>query len=90
MVLPGSAALLIFPDLKHPDQVYAKLLFEYVPQGLVGLAVAGFLAAMMASLASNYNSAATLMSIDFLGRGKTRRDERDLVLTGRIDDPGSS
>jgi SSS family solute:Na+ symporter len=84
MVLPGSAALLIFPGLRHPDQVYAKLLFESVPPGLMGLAVAGFLAAMMASLASNYNSAATLISIDFLGRLKTKAGAPDLVLIGRL------
>lgn len=84
MVLPGSAALLIYPGLSHPDQVYAKLLFESLPQGLIGLAVAGFLAAMMASLASNFNSAATLVSIDFLERVKTRKGGLDLVLIGRL------
>jgi SSS family solute:Na+ symporter len=84
MILPGSAALLIFPDLQRPDEVYPKLLFELLPPGLIGVVVAGFLAAMMSTLASTYNAASTLVTMDFVARYRPQTSSGALVMTGRL------
>ena len=52
MVLPGTCALLLFPHVPHADLVYPMLIVNVLPAGLVGLLVAGFVAATMTSVAS--------------------------------------
>lgn len=56
------------------------------PQGLKGLMLASFLAAMMSSLASLFNSVSALLTYDIYARFLTRSKElspRELVSVGR-------
>jgi len=84
MVLPGTCAILLFPHLPKPDLVYPSLIFTLLPQGLLGLVVAGFLAAIMSAVASTFNSASTLVTMDFVTRVAPHLSGTALVLTGRI------
>jgi solute:Na+ symporter, SSS family len=84
MVLPGTAAILLYPGLTHADQVYPTLIFDLLPVGLVGVVVAGFFAAIMSSIASTFNSAATLVTMDFVQRWRPNADGAALVRAGRI------
>lgn len=84
MVLPGVAALLIFRDLPSADLVYPRLLFGLVPHGLMGLVIAGFLAAAMSSLAATFNSAATLFTMDFVAPVTPGAGDARLTRIGRI------
>lgn len=83
MVLPGTCAILLYPNLDKPDLVYPTLLFDLLPTGLIGLAIAGFLAAIMSSIASTFNSAATLVTMDFVRPMRANLTEQGLVRTGR-------
>jgi SSS family solute:Na+ symporter len=84
MVLPGTCAILLFPHLPKPDLVYPSLIFTLLPQGLLGLVVAGFLAAIMSAVASTFNSASTLVTMDFVTRISPGLSGANLVLVGRI------
>lgn len=84
MVLPGTCAILLYPQLSSPDLVYPTLLFDLLPAGLLGLVVAGFLAAIMSSIASTFNSAATLVTMDFVRPLRPQASDASLVRTGRI------
>lgn len=92
MVLPGTAAILLYPQLDKPDLVYPTLIFDLLPAGLVGIVIAGFFAAIMSSIASTFNSAATLVTMDFVrplragdeGSALTPEQSRALVRVGRI------
>lgn len=84
MVLPGTAAILIYPQLESGDEVYPRLIFDLLPVGLVGLVIAGFLAAIMSSIASTFNSASTLVTMDFARRIAPDMGEAGLVRVGRI------
>jgi len=84
MVLPGSAAILIYPHLERPDLVYPTLIFDLLPVGVIGLVVAGFLAAIMSSIASTFNSASTLVTMDFVRRFNPDVSQASLVRIGRI------
>lgn len=84
MVLPGTAAILIYPDLPQGDLVYPKLIFDLLPVGLVGLVIAGFLAAIMSSIASTFNSASTLVTMDFARKFAPGLSEQSLVTIGRV------
>lgn len=84
MVLPGTAALILYPNLERADLVYPTLIFDLLPVGILGLVVAGFLAAIMSSIASTFNSASTLVTMDFVRRLRPDLGERALVRTGRL------
>jgi SSS family solute:Na+ symporter len=84
MVLPGTCAILLYPALKTPDLVYPTLMFDLLPTGLLGLVVAGFLAAIMSATASTFNSAATLFTMDFARHWRPDLDGPALVRVGRL------
>jgi SSS family solute:Na+ symporter len=84
MVLPGSAATLIYPNLEAGDGVYARLLFDLLPAGVVGLTVAGFLSALMSSVASTLNASSTLITMDFIRRWRPDLEDAALVRASRL------
>jgi len=83
MVLPGTMAILLYPHLKNPDMVYPTLMFDHLPTGLLGFALAGFIAALMSQIDSTLNSASTLVTMDFIRRWKPKLDNRQLMKVGR-------
>ena len=83
MVLPGIMAILLYPKLTNPDMVYPTLMFDHLPTGLLGLALAGFIAALMSQIDSTLNSASTLVTMDFIRRWKPHLDSRQLMKIGR-------
>src|SRR6202790_1413745 len=83
IVLPGTCALLLFPKLPRADMVYPKLILGLLPTGLVGLVVAGFVAATMVSIASMLNSASTLLTIDVIRQFKPGLSHSSLVRARR-------
>jgi SSS family solute:Na+ symporter len=70
--------------MTSPDQAFPLLASYLLPEGLRGLVLAGMLAALMSSLASLFNSTATLFTVDFYKRLRPRSSETHLVNVGRI------
>jgi SSS family solute:Na+ symporter len=66
MVLPGVMAGMFLPELENADAVFPMLVTTLLPAGLVGLVMAGLLAAIMSSIDSTLNSASALLTMDFL------------------------
>ncbi|TWU18966.1 sodium:solute symporter [Allorhodopirellula heiligendammensis] len=66
------------------DKVFPTLVTTLLPVGLRGLVVAGLLAALMSSLSSLFNSAASLFTIDIYQKLRPGRSEQHLVRVGRI------
>jgi len=83
VILPGAAALLVFPGLKQPDQVFAHIVFGLLPPGLTGLILAACLISILSGLSAIYNSTSTLLTIDFIHRLKPGMDDQALIVTGR-------
>ncbi len=83
MVLPGTMAIHLFPDLPRPDLVYPTLMFELLPAGLLGLVLAGFVAALMSQIDSTLNAASTLVTMDFVRKWKPSLSDRNLMVIGR-------
>src|ERR1700675_1320544 len=83
IVLPGTCALLLFPTLPRADLVYPNLILRLLPAGLVGLVVAGFIAATMVSIASMLNSASTLITMDVVRQLRPGLSDRNVVRVGR-------
>ncbi|MFC1607519.1 sodium/solute symporter [Candidatus Latescibacterota bacterium] len=64
LVGPGLAGIVLHPGLESSDDIYPTLIHDMLPPGLTGLVFAAFLAALMSSVDSYLNSAATLWTKD--------------------------
>jgi SSS family solute:Na+ symporter len=71
-------------NLTSSDAAFSILVKELLPLGFKGLVVGGILAALMSSLASLFNSSATLFTVDFYMKFKPKAPEKELVRVGRI------
>lgn len=71
-------------SLPDSDSAFSVLIKELLPVGFKGLVVGGILAALMSSLASLFNSSATLFTVDFYQKYKPNAPEKELVKVGRI------
>jgi len=87
-LIPGMIAYALNQQgvihLASSDSAFSTLVKELLPMGFKGLVVGGILAALMSSLASLFNSSATLFTIDFYQKYKPKAPEAELVRVGRI------
>ncbi len=67
-----------------PNLTYPVLLFQLLPTGVLGLVVAGLLAAMMSSVSATFNSASTLITMDFVRALRPEMTSKQLVRAGQI------
>ncbi len=68
----------------NTDLVFATLVKELLPSGIRGLIVACLLAALMSSLASLFNSSASLFTVDIYEKLRPGKSEKHLLNVGRI------
>ncbi|RDV29363.1 Na+/glucose cotransporter [Alteromonas aestuariivivens] len=66
------------------DSAFATLVSELLPVGVKGIVIGGLLAALMSSLASLFNSSATLFTIDFYKKFHPKASEKHLLHIGRL------
>ena len=91
-LLPGMIAVALWkqgtPGFEaietNPQGAFPILVSNLLPVGLKGLVLAGMLSALMSSLASLFNSTATLFTVDFYKRLRPQSSEKHLVTVGRI------
>jgi len=87
-LIPGMIAYALnakgMISLPDSDSAFAVLVKELLPLGFKGLVVGGILAALMSSLASLFNSSATLFTVDFYEKFRPQATEKELVRVGRI------
>jgi len=67
-----------------PNATYPLLLFQLLPNGILGLVLAGLLAAMMSSISATFNSASTLFTMDFVQKYNPKISSQSLVRVGQI------
>ena len=84
MVLPGSMAYILLPDLPNKDLVFPTMIIKYLPAVLTGLVLSGLLAAIMSSIDSSLNSASTLVTLDFISAKKPGLNHQQLGRIGRV------
>jgi solute:Na+ symporter, SSS family len=89
-VLPGMAALVLLPGIGTEggleyNQVIPGLMEKYLPQGVLGVAVTGLLAAFMAGMAANVSSFNAVFTYDiWQDYLKPGRSDRYYLNVGRI------
>ncbi|WP_339723275.1 sodium/sugar symporter [uncultured Paraglaciecola sp.] len=83
VVLPGIAALILYPNLTSPDQAYPSMM-GLMPTGIKGLVFAALVAAIVSSLASMTNSISTIFTMDIYKNLQPSKSQRHYVHIGRI------
>lgn len=67
-----------------PNMTYPVLIYKLLPVGVLGLVIAGLLAAMSSSISATLNSASTLITMDFVSKLNPGMESKALVRTGQI------
>ena len=83
VVLPGIAAVVVYPQLTNPDQAYPSMM-ALMPVGIKGLVFAALVAAIVSSLASMTNSISTIFTMDLYSRFKPQASQQHYVFVGRL------
>lgn len=86
-LIPGMIAYALnqkgLMTLTSSDAAFPTMVSNLLPIGLKGVVVGGLLAALMSSLASLFNSSATLFTVDFYKKYRPASTEKHLVKIGR-------
>jgi SSS family solute:Na+ symporter len=84
LVLPGTMAILIFPELENSNLVFPDLLFNFLPAGVLGLVLTGFIAALMSSIDSALTAASSIATMDIYKKWKPDSSQKHLIKMGKI------
>lgn len=85
IIFPALVAPKLFPDLDKPDLLFAMLVEHLLPTGLVGLVMAGLIAAVMSHLSGAINSSTTILTMDiYLPYIRPKATEKESVRFGRL------
>ena len=84
MIVPGMVAMVLLPGLESPDQAFPALIARLLPEGLRGLILTALVAAIMSSLDSALNAAASLLTMDFVQPLRPSLSGRSLLRIGRV------
>jgi len=84
-ILTGVAVIVLYPGLAHPETGYMMVLNQHLPHQYRGIAIAGFLAAFMSTIATQLNWGASYLVSDFYRRFvKPNASESHYVLISRL------
>ncbi|HUU27492.1 MAG TPA: sodium/solute symporter [archaeon] len=85
LVGPGIAGVALHPGLAKGDDIFPTLMHDLLPPGLTGIVFAAFLAALISSVDSYLNSAATLWTKDIYQKYfVSDRNERHYMIVGKV------
>jgi solute:Na+ symporter, SSS family len=84
-IITGLAVIVLHPGLDKPETGYLLVMNEHLPRALRGVAIAGFLAAFMSTVATQLNWGASYLVADFYRRFVRRgKPEGHYVTVSRL------
>jgi len=84
-ILTALAAIVLYPNLEHPETGYMRIVNDHVPHALRGVVIAGFMAAFMSTIATQLNWGASYLVSDFYRRFiKKQASDRHYVVVSRL------
>jgi SSS family solute:Na+ symporter len=84
-ILTALAAIVLYPNLEHPETGYMLVVSQHVPPALRGIVIAGFMAAFMSTIATQLNWGASYLVADFYRRFiKRDADDKHYVHISRL------
>lgn len=84
LILPGLIVAVLYPNSKGDEAFSTLLASSILPNGIRGIVIAGLFAAIMSSLASAFNSGATLIANDYFKPRKPDATDQELILVARL------
>ena len=84
LVIPGLFAASLFPDLQNSDLVFAEMVVNLLPAGVIGIVLAGLIAAIMSSVDSALNASSALIVMDFIQPSRPELKPNQIGRIGRI------
>ena len=83
--IPSESGAVLCQNLAEcPNMTYPVLIYKLLPTGVLGLVIAGLLAAMSSSISATLNSASTLITMDFTQKINPNLSSKALVRAGQI------
>ncbi|MBK0370869.1 sodium:solute symporter family transporter [Flavobacterium agrisoli] len=84
-ILPGIICLVLFPELKNPDEAYMTMVTQLFPAGLRGLIIVVLIAALISTIGSALNSLSTVFTMDiYVKKYAPKASSAEIVKTGRL------
>ncbi len=84
-ILTALSVIVLYPGLAHPETGFMLVMNNYLPHSMRGLAIAGFLAAFMSTVATQLNWGASYLVSDFYRRFlNTHSDDAHYVTVSRL------
>ncbi|MDO4587053.1 MAG: sodium/solute symporter [Planctomycetia bacterium] len=102
ITVPGLLAILLvqngtIPKPEKPDMIFSLLVVHLLPHGLIGLVLAGLVAAIMGHLSGAINSCSTIATIDLflpfreaMKERRLSRDSNSSIKAGSLENNGSA
>lgn len=84
LVLPGTLALILYPEIENSNLVFPELMFDLIPSGVLGLILTGFIAALMSSIDSALTASSSVATMDLYKKFRPDSSHKHLIKTGRI------
>lgn len=84
LVFPGLIAAALFPGVSGEEALSTLLYSSVLPVGIKGIVLVGIISALMASLATTFISASTLITMDYYRYLKPTSHDKQQVLVGRL------
>ncbi len=84
IVLPGTLGRIVYPDLENPNLIFPELIFDFLPPGILGIVLMGFVAALMSSIDSALTAASSIATMDLYKKYRPNSSERHLVKAGKF------
>lgn len=84
LVVPGMLAISLFPNLENSDLVFAEMVVNLLPPGVIGIVLAGLIAAIMSSVDSALNAASALIVMDFIQPSRPELKPNEVARIGKI------
>lgn len=84
-ILPGIICLVLFPELKNPDEAYMTMVTQLFPAGLRGLIIVVLIAALISTIGSALNSLSTVFTMDiYVKKYNPEATPKTIIKIGRL------
>lgn len=84
-VMPGILCLILFPNISAPEEAYATMVVNLLPNGAIGLIMAVFIAALVSTVDSSLNALSTIFTLDiYVRRFKPKAGQKEIIRIGRL------
>ncbi len=84
IVLPGTLGLILYPEIENPNLIFSELIFDFLPVGVLGLILTGFIAALMSSIDSALTASSSIATLDIYRKYRPDSSQKKQLKIGKI------